>query len=157
MAEHFCQEHQAVWFKKGAMRGYAHPILNEAGEQEYNEDGKLLWCNETNTGDVSRPEKPPASPLPKEIDKPNMSKEDWREKDKTTRKSIERQTSLNAAVELAKLAPSKASVIFVIEIAKVFEAYLDGKEVQPRESTMVSEAKKLGAKEIKEGGIDKQP
>ena len=40
MAEHWCKEHQTVFFKKGGMKGYAHPIVDENGEST----GK--WCNE---------------------------------------------------------------------------------------------------------------
>lgn len=40
MAEHWCKEHQTNWFKKGAMKGFAHPILDANGEPT----GK--WCNE---------------------------------------------------------------------------------------------------------------
>lgn len=40
MAEHWCKEHQTTWFKKGKMKNYAHPILDEDGEPT----GK--WCNE---------------------------------------------------------------------------------------------------------------
>lgn len=40
MAEHFCKEHKIVWFKKGKMKGFAHPILDEYGDPT----GK--WCNE---------------------------------------------------------------------------------------------------------------
>lgn len=46
MAEHWCKEHQQVWFKKGKMKGYAHPVLDENGEQVYDEEGKAIWCNE---------------------------------------------------------------------------------------------------------------
>ena len=40
MAEHWCKEHGVAFFKKGNMKGYAHPIVNENGEST----GK--WCNE---------------------------------------------------------------------------------------------------------------
>lgn len=39
MADHFCVEHQQVWFKKGNMRRYAHPLKDASG----NTTG---WCNE---------------------------------------------------------------------------------------------------------------
>jgi len=41
MAEgHYCSIHNTTFFKKGKMRGYAHPIKDEAGE----DTGQ--WCNE---------------------------------------------------------------------------------------------------------------
>ena len=81
-----------------------------------------------------------------------MGKSDWAEKDRITRKSIERQTSLNAAIELGKalgIAPLTSSQ--VIATAKLFEAYLEGKEVQPA-SKLIEAAKKLGAEEIPKEG-----
>ena len=39
MAEHWCVEHNTVFFKKGNMRGYAHPIKNANGVT-------VGWCNE---------------------------------------------------------------------------------------------------------------
>ncbi len=75
-----------------------------------------------------------------------MSKDDWREKDRITRKSIERQSSLNAAVELAKLlGADKVTSDKVIATAKLFESYLEGQQTK---SSLVQEAKKLGATEI---------
>ena len=40
MAEHWCKEHGVAFFKKGGMKGWAHPIVDENGEST----GK--WCNE---------------------------------------------------------------------------------------------------------------
>ena len=41
MAEgHYCVEHQTVWFKRGKMKGFAHPIKDENGEDTGS------WCNE---------------------------------------------------------------------------------------------------------------
>lgn len=87
------------------------------------------------------------------VEKPVMSKDDWAEKEAKTRKSIERQTSLNAAVELVKLAPTKATSDLVIEIAKKFENYLATGEVPI--SKVVAEAQKLGGKIIEEKGGNK--
>ena len=39
MAEHWCKEHGVAFFKKGNMKGYAHPILDENGDA-------TGWCNE---------------------------------------------------------------------------------------------------------------
>ncbi len=85
-----------------------------------------------------------------------MTKNEWQEKDRVTRKSIERQTALNAAVELAKNSKVEITTADIIRTAHSFEAYLAGvpveKEVQPAKKTLVEEAKKTGATEIKKGG-----
>ncbi len=92
----------------------------------------------------------PQPAIPKSETKPvvdNMGKGDWAEKDRIIRKSIERQTSLNAAIEMAKiLGVSPINSGQIIATAKLFEAYLEGKEV----NKLVEAAKKLGAVEIKE-------
>jgi len=40
MAENWCKEHNEVWFKKGAMKGFAHPLKDENGD-----DIPGKWCN----------------------------------------------------------------------------------------------------------------
>lgn len=40
MAEHWCKEHKQPFFKKGNMKGFAHPILDDDGEPTGD------WCNE---------------------------------------------------------------------------------------------------------------
>ncbi len=42
MRRHYCSEHDTEFFKKGRMRGYAHPI-GETGE----------WCNEPEESEAS--------------------------------------------------------------------------------------------------------
>jgi len=83
--------------------------------------------------------------------KPVMSKEDWSEKDRINRKSIERQTALKSAVELAKMSEAgKATPNTVIQAASLFEDYIE-KGFQPRgKNKLVEEAKKLGAEEIED-------
>jgi hypothetical protein len=54
--EHFCAVHKTAWFKKGNMKGYAHPI---AGTKE--------WCNEPTT---AQNQSPVASP-PKDVESPS--------------------------------------------------------------------------------------
>lgn len=77
----------------------------------------------------------------KVIPKDEMSKDDWAEKDRITRISIERQTSLNAAVEVAKLmGVDKVTTEKIITTAKRFEEYLRG-------DRLAEEAKRLGATE----------
>jgi len=39
MVDHYCKTHGVVWFKKGKMKGYAHPIKDGEGET-------IGWCNE---------------------------------------------------------------------------------------------------------------
>jgi len=78
----------------------------------------------------------------------NMSKDDWAEKNRVTRKSIERQTALNCAVEFAKILMTVKPGIKteqIVATARVFETYLE--TGQPVESKLVKEAKKLGAVE----------
>jgi hypothetical protein len=82
--------------------------------------------------------------------KPEMSKADWAEKDKVTRKSIERQKALELAVQLSQT-QSDITVGWIITTAKTFERYLAGEEVTPAINTLTEEAKNLGAEEIKKG------
>ena len=80
-----------------------------------------------------------------------MAKSDWAEKDRIVRKSIERQKSLEMSVEIAKMMEvGKATPNSIIAVAKLFEAYLEGKEVVKNE--VVEAALKLGGKIIEEGG-----
>ena len=55
-----------------------------------------------------------------------MTPDDWAEKDRITRISIERQTALKEAVNLASLHPEQATGEKVIATAKKFEKYLAG-------------------------------
>jgi len=73
MAEHWCKEHQTVWFKKGKMKGYAHPIKDAEGEDTDK------WCNEPK-------EEAEEKPAPK--------------RDSSTNASIEAQVAVKAVVEL---------------------------------------------------------
>ncbi len=87
--------------------------------------------------------------------KTEMTKDDWADKDRITRKSIERQKALTEANIFAAHMQGEILPIDVIKIAHQFEAYLAGippeKEVQPAKG-LVEEAKKLGATEIKKEG-----
>ena len=85
---------------------------------------------------------------PNKPSQPAMGKDDWAEKDRITRKSIERQTSLNAAVELAKVGIIKPDQ--VLPSARKFEEYLEGKEVQPAKSRLVEQAKGMDLKSVDE-------
>ncbi len=45
---HYCEEHGTVFFKKGKMKGYAHPL---------EENGQTIgWCNEPEEGGDEVPE-----------------------------------------------------------------------------------------------------
>ena len=52
---HFCATHNTVWFKKGNMRGYAHPIKDGAGNT-------IGWCNEPAQQATASPA--PVAPAP---------------------------------------------------------------------------------------------
>lgn len=86
VGEYFCKEHQTVWFKKGNMRGYAHPI--EGGG----------WCNMPKEGPKTEAKLPLAAPESKstlvaeEVKVIPQNKE--REQD------IHRQVAFKGAVEL---------------------------------------------------------
>ena len=59
MAEHYCVDHKQAWFKKGNMRGYAHPIK---------EGGKTIgWCAEPSE------EKPPEPKITPKEQKPEIA------------------------------------------------------------------------------------
>jgi len=56
--EHYCEEHQTKWFKKGKMKWYAHPYKDESGNQQ--------WCYEVKkppiTSAIDESVAPPADP-----------------------------------------------------------------------------------------------
>ncbi len=76
MAKYFCQEHGVVFFKKGKMKGYAHPIDNTDN-----------WCNMPEGTEPMAEEDAP-------VDSDKMSKEDWAAKDSATKASILYQVCL---------------------------------------------------------------
>ena len=129
--ENWCEKHQAQWFKKGRMKGYAHPI-GDTGQ----------WCNMSEE-EAAHPSTYDNVPLVKEAvnlgaevesvsPKPSgsseMSKEDWAEKEAIKRRSIERQSALYAAKDIAVAKISKGVEMTVektIAVAKEFAKYLD--------------------------------
>ena len=125
--EHFCEEHKTKFFKTEKMFGYAHPIKVN--------DQTVGWCNEDAEEVAKLPAQKTASPplredepTPKELGvSKEMSKGDWAEKDRITRQSIQRQTSLKAAVEwcIAKHATEPVKTAMVLTVASLFEAYLE--------------------------------
>ena len=135
MNEHFCHEHNCKFYRneKEGKVWYSHKIKNGTG-----------YCNEPKeeTTDAQRThvESTPPAPQSKSTTvkeashtslppEPVMTPDKWTEKDRITRKSIERQTSLNATVELALKIDGVVTTEKIIATAKLFEAYLEGKEV----------------------------
>ena len=109
MAEHWCKEHQTVFFKKGAMKGYAHPILDEEGEKTGG------WCNEKAEAIT---EKPPANP-------------------KISVSDIERRRSM--ALSYSKdwcIAKVQAGVEIkteqILTVAVIFESYIENGVVEKK-------------------------
>lgn len=93
MTEHWCKEHQRVWFKKGNMKNYAHPILDEDGNQMYDDDGKALWCNQPK--EETNKSKPTG--------KDEMSKEEWAEKDRFLERCKDIRTAIIEAPNIVRL------------------------------------------------------
>lgn len=58
-----------------------------------------------------------------------MSKDDWAERERITRKSIERQVALKSAIELGQIifSSDEITIISILTTAKLFEEYLEGK------------------------------
>ena len=57
MSGHYCTEHEMVFFKKGKMKGYAHPVEGTDPTE---------WCNEPEEG---------GDPVPKEVAKKSPAPE----------------------------------------------------------------------------------
>ena len=117
MTEHYCSKHGKVFFKKGKMRGYAHPIQDENGE----DTGE--WCNEDAEEVAKLPAQKPISPP---LQEGEPTPEQLRPFD-PTRKSIERQTALKASVEwcIAKHNTEPIKTEMVVIVASLFESYLE--------------------------------
>ncbi len=77
-----------------------------------------------------------------------MTKSDWADKDRITRKSIERQKSLELATNLC--IADKITLNQVGEWAKKFESYLEGEDMKPQRSRLAEEAQALGGVYIEE-------
>ena len=138
MSEHYCQEHQIAFTEKTGKYGvfWSHKLGNNSYCNEHKEERAATTPSQTT---------PPSPPSAKPETTPTMTKEDWAEKDRITRKSSERQTSLNCAVAIAKQVDGVVTTGQIIATAKVFEAYLEG---LPPKSRLAKEAEKLGVKEI---------
>jgi hypothetical protein len=120
MADHYCSEHDAVFFKRGKMRGYAHPI-EDTGQ----------WCNEEKEdADPKRgTSKPQSQARPQQDDdtkNQGMSKEEWREKDRITRESFHRQKALEQSVLLVN--SGKVELRALLPCADRFVDWLNGEK-----------------------------
>jgi len=88
MAEHFCKEHKQVFFKRGKMKGYAHPILDAEGEPT----GE--WCNEPTLEEDGKPK------AGRSYGKSQEELLQTRQLAEAQNRSIQAQTALNRAVEI---------------------------------------------------------
>jgi len=142
MAEHYCEEHQTEWFKRGKMRNYAHPITDKEGNQLYSGEGKPLWCSEPEAEPSPQPLQSVSSPIKAET--PQV-----RVRDDATRVSIERQKALDIskdwAIALLESGKKDLSGTSIIQLAKAFENYLNTGNVP--DSPLVKEVQKLDKKE----------
>jgi len=129
-APHFCVEHKQPFFKKGKMKGYAHPINDEEGEPT----GE--WCNEPE--DKKEPTKTNGE----------MTTDMWSEKDRITRRSIERQSSAKIAFEHTKFDVPKT-----LEIAELIYQWISGQGTKPRPSPQPTESKSTPLKEETGGNL----
>ncbi len=128
MAEHWCNEHGKIWFKKGNMRGYAHPIEDEKGQT-------TGWCNEDAQEVAKLPPQPSDNVLREHREVIEEAKRSV--SFDPTRKSIERQTSLKSATDwcVAQLQGGKdIKTTELITVAGLFESYLEhGIQVKKKE------------------------
>ncbi len=131
---HYCSEHQTLFFHKGAMKGYAHPIVDKDSNPILNEKGKPRWCNEPEGGGDELSNLPPATnPGEAQTIPPviiNNTPAD------PTRKSIERQTALKASTEItvAKIAQGDPETYDkTIARAGMFESYLEYGDIAEKE------------------------
>lgn len=122
--------------KVGVKRVNLHPIFQQGKavmchwevymNKPYVADAKLVEGELPHTPSEPTPEGVQEAYEKSRKDLEKMSKGDWDEKDRRTRKSIERQTALNVAVEIVKLNPPTEKVTEkVLATAKRLEEYLE--------------------------------
>ena len=124
MSGHYCTEHQTVFFKKGRMKNYAHPIEGIDPTE---------WCNEPEGGGDPVPEEEKSSTRPDD----KMTKGDWADKDATTRASIHKQVALKCASRMAGdrvITPEK-----VLTYCEIFARWLEG-DIKLKNPTAFDEA-----------------
>ncbi len=88
---HHCNVHNTPYFKKGKMKGYAHPI-EDTGE----------WCNEPEVNELDQQSEAIADGAERRSLQQSaevMKKDDWAEKDRITRASIESQTAYKGIMD----------------------------------------------------------
>ena len=66
---HYCKEHKTIWFKRGNMRQFAHPVKDSGYEVKDNE-GKTIWCNEPTEKPAAPTERATEPPLPDDGTRP---------------------------------------------------------------------------------------
>ncbi|KKN74969.1 hypothetical protein LCGC14_0384710 [marine sediment metagenome] len=132
MAEqHYCEEHQVKFTRRTNKKGeewYSHPIeVNGQTVGWCNEDGKKVAKLSAQLDDAMLPEHKEVVEKAKASVSSEMTKGEWSEKDRVTRQSIQRQTSLKAAVEwcIAKHATEPVKTAMVLTVASLFESYLE--------------------------------
>lgn len=55
-SEYYCQEHKTVWFKRGNMPHFAHPIKDDKGSAVVDgASGKPIWCNMPEKHEAPKP------------------------------------------------------------------------------------------------------
>ena len=107
MSGHYCTEHETVFFKKGRMKGYAHPVEGTEPTE---------WCNESEEG---------GDPIPEEV--AETPKQPPREPPKGTGSEINRSMALSYAkdIAIAKMGLGEdMSTLKILAIAEVFVSYI---------------------------------
>ena len=120
MVEHWCTEHKTAWFKRGNMKGFAHPIKDDKGKDTG------TWCN-----------KPAVEEFPPGEDSGKVKEQAGKE---TILDSPNRGYALSYAKDL--VVAGKVEIKALLGCADKMCAWLDGKPQNP----LVEEAKKLAAK-----------
>ncbi len=141
---HYCEEHQTAYFKRGKMKGFAHPIEDENGNptgQWCNEGAVVEVGNEPNTEKGEQAERKPQRQTPTAPDAKS--------------RSIERQVALKASVELAvaKIIPPTD----ILAKAETFYGFIAGEitvdVIKVAESIIKPPVQSLGTKEGDEFAI----
>ncbi len=109
MLKYFCQEHKAHFFKKGAMKGLAHPIAGTDPTE---------WCNmpEGQEGVEEEPKEAPKEPL---VRAAKQADTDWAKKDTERNRSM----CISYAKDLA--VAGKVEVSAIVEFADIYLHYIE--------------------------------
>ncbi len=79
MVAHWCKEHKTVFFKKGSMKGFAHPILDDDGTPT----GQ--WCNEPKAEESTEPQQEARPNREAQIQHDIRENMEWKEKNEERR------------------------------------------------------------------------